>query len=89
MGDGRCNRRIESDRGTAYAAKELGATVVMDAPSPSRLRGDMTVVESVVVDMVMIVGVGVGTQQWIQLLGTQPTRNQLRKRMSAVDTVVM
>ena len=39
----------------------------MNAPSPSRLRGNMTVVESVVVDMVMVVGVVVGTQQWIQL----------------------
>ena len=28
----------------------------------------MTVVESVVVDMVMVVGVVVGTQHWIQLL---------------------
>ena len=59
MGDGRCNGRIKSDRGTADAAKEVSATVKMDAP---RLRGDITVVESVVVDMVMVVGVGVGTQ---------------------------
>ena len=66
--------------------KEVGATFTMDAPSESRRRRDMTMVGSVAVAMVVMV---VDTQQRIKLQGTQPTSNQLRKRMSAMDTVVI
>ena len=47
----------------------------------------MTMVGSVAVAMVVVVVVD--TQQRIKLQGTQPTSNQLRKRMSAMDTVVI
>ena len=66
--------------------KEVGATFTMDASSQSRQRRDMTMVGSVAVAMVVMV---VDTQQRIKLQGTQPTSNQLRKRMSAMDTVVI
>ena len=46
----------------------------------------MTMVGSVAVAMVVMV---VDTQQRIKLQGTQPTSNQLRKRMSAMDIVVI
>ena len=57
----------------------------------------MTMVGSVAVAMVVVVVVVVvvmvvmvvDTQQRIKLQGTQPTSNQLRKRMSAMDTVVI
>ena len=58
----------------------------MDASYQSRRRIDMTIVGSVAVAMVVMV---VDTQQRIKLQGTQPTSNQLRKRMSAMDTVVI
>ena len=52
----------------------------------------MTMVGSVAVAMVVVVVVVVvmvvDTQQR-KLQGTQPTSNQLRKRMSAMDTVVI
>ena len=66
--------------------KEVGATFTMDASYQSRRRIDMTIVGSVAVAMVVMV---VDTQQRIKLQGTQPTSNQLRKRMSAMDTVVI
>ena len=66
--------------------KEVGAIFTMDASSESRQRRDMTMVGSVAVAMVVMV---VDTQQRIKLQGTQPTSNQLRKRMSAMDTVVI
>ena len=71
--------------------KEVGATFTMDASSQSRQRRDMTMVGSVAVAMVVVVVVVmvVDTQQRIKLQGTQPTSNQLRKRMSAMDTVVI
>ena len=47
----------------------------------------MTMLGSVALAMVEVVVVG--TQQRIKLQGTQPTSNQLRKRMSAMDTVVI
>ena len=61
----------------------------MDASSQSRQRRDMTMVGSVAVAMVVVVVVMVDSQQRIKLQGTQPTSNQLRKRMSAMDTVVI
>ena len=64
----------------------MGATFTMDASYQSRRRIDMTIVGSVAVAMVVMV---VDTQQRIKLQGTQPTSNQLRKRMSAMDTVVI
>ena len=72
--------------------KEVGATFTMDASSESRRRRDMTMVGSVAVAMVVVVVVVVvmvDTQQRIKLQGTQPTSNQLRKIMSAIDTVVI
>ena len=73
--------------------KKVGATFTMDASSQSRRRRDLTMVGSVAVAMVVVVlvvvVVVVDTQQSIKLQGTQPTSNQLRKRMSAMDTVVI
>ena len=66
--------------------KKVGTTFTMDASYQSRRRIDMTIVGSVAVAMVVMV---VDTQQRIKLQGTQPTSNQLRKRMSAMDTVVI
>ena len=66
--------------------KEVGATFTMDASYQSRRRIDMTIVGSVAVAMVVMV---VDTQQRIKLQETQPTSNKLRKRMSAMDTVVI
>ena len=66
--------------------KKVGATFTLDASYQSRRRIDMTIVGSVAVAMVVMV---VDTQQRIKLQGTQPTSNQLRKRMSAMDTVVI
>ena len=61
------NWRIESDRGTADAATEVGPIIAKDAPSWSRRRRDITVVEPVAFDMVVVVRVVVGTHQWIHL----------------------
>ena len=48
-------------------ATEVGPIIAKDAPSRSRRRRDITVVEPVAFDMVVVVRVVVGTHQWIHL----------------------
>ena len=59
--------RIESDQGMTGAATEVGPIIAKDAPSRSRRRRDITVVEPVAFDMVVVVRLVVGTHQWIYL----------------------